>query len=84
MDNTHPITGHPATDNGLPMQFTTYNGGVSWVSVLLLGITFGSLLLGSIAAYHQIQSHREERKRHSQIEKDILDIKKRIGLPLTA
>lgn len=84
------IIPHAATQNssashdaGLPMPYSTYNGGVSWLGVGLLVLTATSLTLTIISAYHNIQVARANLHKTEHQDKEILEIKKRLGM-LTA
>lgn len=69
-------------DNGIPMQFSTYGGGVSWLGIGLLVLYVASISYTIVSAHYSIVAHKQDAKRDTEMQKDILAIKKRLGMQI--
>jgi hypothetical protein len=73
-----PYLGTPKSDggvdNGIPVQFTTKNGAMSWISITFLLLTFTTLTYQIIAAHAQIKKHKEEDEKIADLQKRVKDL----------
>lgn len=73
-----PYLGTPkadgTADNGIPVQFTTKNGAMSWISITFLLLTFTTLTYQIIAAHAQIKKHKEEDEKIADLQKRVKEL----------